>query len=53
MEYHRSRFVGGPKLDTPSTAERANTLQLRLAQLRADRQQSVEDLAWDRVGSDD
>jgi len=32
--YHRTRYVGGPKLDTPSTAQRADMLKARLAQLR-------------------
>ena len=34
MNYHRTRYVGGPKLDTPTTAERADALKARLAQLR-------------------
>ena len=29
-----SRYVGGPRLDTPSTAERAAAIRARLAQLR-------------------
>lgn len=34
MNYHRTRYVGGPKLDTLTTAERADALKARLAQLR-------------------
>lgn len=51
--YPRRRYVGGPKLDTPSTTDRADTLKLRLAQLRAESKEVAEDLTWDRVGSDD
>lgn len=36
MQYHRSRYVGGPKLDTPTTAERRDALNARLAQLRGE-----------------
>lgn len=34
MNYHRTRYVGGPKMDTPTTAERADALRERMAQLR-------------------
>lgn len=33
-QYSRTRYVGGPKLDTPTTAERAEALKARLDQLR-------------------
>ena len=36
MQYYRSRYVGGPKLDTATTAERREMLQARLAQLRGE-----------------
>jgi hypothetical protein len=32
--YTRTRYVGGPKLDDASTADRARMLRERLAQLR-------------------
>ena len=31
---HRTRYVGGPRLGNPSTAERADMLKARLQQLR-------------------
>lgn len=34
MNYQRTRYIGGPKLDTPTTAQRRDALQARLAQLR-------------------
>ena len=34
MNYHRTRYVGGPKLDTPTTADRENALRERMAQLK-------------------
>ena len=35
MNYYRTRYVGGPKQDgLPTTAERAEMLRARLAQLR-------------------
>lgn len=37
MNYQRTRYVGGPKLATPTTAERADALKARLQQLRGDR----------------
>lgn len=42
-----------PKLETPNTVERAQALQLRLAELRAERAEDRENLTWDRVGGDD
>lgn len=36
MNYHRTRYVGGPKLDTPTTAERAEMLRKRIAELTTD-----------------
>jgi hypothetical protein len=36
MQYYRSRYVGGPKLDTPTTAQRADMLKARLAELRGE-----------------
>lgn len=32
--YSRTRYVGGPRLDEPTTAERAEALKSRLTQLR-------------------
>lgn len=34
--YRRTRYIGGPKLDTPTTAERAAALKTRLAELKPD-----------------
>lgn len=53
LVYPRRRYVGGPRFDGPTAAERRDALRLRLEQLRAERQQEAEDLTWDRVGSDD
>jgi hypothetical protein len=53
VNYHRTRYVGGPQLDTPTTEQRADALAVRVAELKAARQQEREDLTWDRVGSDD
>lgn len=34
QQHYPRRYVGGPKLDTATTAERRDALQARLAQLR-------------------
>lgn len=34
VNHHRTRYVGGPKLDTPTTAQRADALKARMQQLR-------------------
>lgn len=34
MNLHRARYVGGPKLDTLSTQQRADAIRARLVQLR-------------------
>lgn len=34
MNYQRTRFVGGPKLDAPTTAQRAEAIKANLRKLR-------------------
>jgi hypothetical protein len=34
LMYQRTRFVGGPKLDTPTTAQRAEAIKANLRKLR-------------------
>jgi hypothetical protein len=52
MNYQRTRYVGGPKAENPTTAQRADALKDRLAQLAQQRTEDRENLAWDRIGDD-
>lgn len=50
MDYQRTRYTGGPKLATPTTAERADALKARLDQLR---NQTPAELPYEHVLADD
>lgn len=53
MNYQRTRYVGGPKLDTPGTADRADALKARLAQLRGNITETPAERPYEVVLADD